>query len=195
DRVHDLHAPAVVERDVESHARVRAGQSLRLLHLLQHAPRDPPVSPSREHDAHAAVVQLVPTTAEERPVEVHEESHLVSGASPVLRGEPVHRQPREADLERALHGVEQRLLPHLVALGAGQPSLTRPPAVPVHDDPDVPRDPRKVEIGEEAHGRAPLRASNGRLRIRRSRWYSTNPYTMAPAALPAGPSVTPRPPP
>ena len=52
----------------------------------------------------------------------------------------------EADLERALDRVEQRLLAGRVTVGALQPALLRPPAVAVHDDRDVPRDPLRIEL-------------------------------------------------
>ena len=54
-------------------------------------------------------LQLVAARDQQPLVEVHEEPHLVERAAPVLGGERVHRQPLEADLERALDRVEQRL--------------------------------------------------------------------------------------
>ena len=48
---------------------------------------------------------------QDRLVEVHEEPHLVARPPPVLGGEGVDGEPAQTELERALDGVEQRLLP------------------------------------------------------------------------------------
>ena len=63
---------------------------------------------------------------EDAVVEVHEEPNLVERPAPVLRREGVHREPIEAELERALDGVEQRLLPRGVSFGALQALAASP---------------------------------------------------------------------
>src|SRR5207302_5308095 len=110
----------------------------------------------------------------------------------------------QADVQGALHGVEQRLLAGGVPLGPRQGPLLGPPAVAVHHDPHVVRERPQIEVGQEAHGAAGAgsgsgggagsgsggsagsgrgcRASNAKLRIRRSRWYSTKPYRAARAS-------------
>ena len=91
------------------------------------------------------LVQLVAAIGEDALVEVHEVADLVDGTLPVLGRERVHRQPVEAELERAVDGVEQRLLAGGVAFGAGQAALGRPASVAVHDARDVARDPLRID--------------------------------------------------
>ena len=86
----------------------------------------PPVAPTGEAHAHAPLVHLVAAAGEDRLVEPHEVAHLVGGPLPVLGGEGVDREPLDAQLERALDRVEQRLLAGGVALGA----LEAPTAAP-----------------------------------------------------------------
>ena len=150
-RVDDLGAPAVVERDVERHRRVVPGEPGGPVHLAQHAARDPPVAPPRERDAHALGVQLVGAPLEQPPVEVHEVAHLVDRPAPVLGGERVDGQGPHPGGERAVGGVEQRLLARGVALGARQALALGPSAVAVHDDGHVARDRRRVNRRRQGH--------------------------------------------
>ena len=101
-----------------------------------------------EADAHVALVQLVPPAHEDPLVEPHEVADLVGRPLPVLGGEGVDGEPLDAELERALDGVEQGLLARGVALGAGQAPLLGPPPVAVHDDADVGGDPVRVDAVE-----------------------------------------------
>ena len=137
-RIHDLGATAVVEGDAEGHPLVAAGQGDDLVHVTQDPLGHPPVATAGEHDPHPPLVELLPALAEDRVAHhVHEEPHLVRRAAPVLRREGVHRQPRQTEVERPLHHVEQRLLPGPVALGAGQAAPAGPAPVAVHDTGDV----------------------------------------------------------
>ena len=81
----------------------------------------------------------------------HEEAHLVERAAPVLGRERVHGHPLQPDLERALDGVEERLLARRVAVGALQAPPLRPAPVAVHDDRDVTRHARRIDALD--HGR------------------------------------------
>ena len=99
-------------------------------------------------DAHAALVQLVTAPRQDRLVEPHEVAHLVDRPAPVLGGERVDGEPLDAELERALDGVEERLLAGGVALGALQAPLLRPPAVAVHHAPDVGGDAVRIDALE-----------------------------------------------
>ena len=58
----------------------------------------------------------------------------------------------QADVERALDGVEQRLLPRRVAVGALEPPPLRPAPVAVHHDRDVAGNPPRIELGVDGHG-------------------------------------------
>ena len=89
-------------------------------------------------------------------VEVHEEAHLVERAAPVLGRERVHRQPRQADVERAVDGVEQGFLARGVPVGALEPALLGPAPVAVHDHRDVRRDVRRGR-GRSPSGTYPRR--------------------------------------
>ena len=73
--------------------RVVRGQLDRLVHPLEQPPRHPPVAPTDERDAHAALVQFVPAAHEDRLVEAHEVPDLVDRTPPVLGGERVHGEP------------------------------------------------------------------------------------------------------
>ena len=95
-------------------------------------------------------------------VEVHEETHFVERPAPVLGGEREDRHVREADVERAFHRVEERLLPRRVAFGAFQAPLLRPPPVAVHDDGDVGRHPVGIEV-HHRFGPYPWPRRRGRL--------------------------------
>ena len=77
-------------------------------------------------DPHAQRVQLVAAAADDVAVEAHQEADLVRRALPVLGGERVGRDVRDAELDRARDDVEQRRLAGLVALGARQPALPWP---------------------------------------------------------------------
>jgi aminoglycoside phosphotransferase len=113
------------------------GELDRLVHAAQQALGHPPVAPADEAHAHAPLVQLVAAAHQQRLVEAHEVADLVGRALPVLGGEGVDGEPLDAEVERALDRVEQRLLAGGVALGALQPAFAGPPAVAVHDDGDV----------------------------------------------------------
>ena len=104
-------------------------------------------------------MQLVAAAHEQPLVEVHEEAHLVERAAPVLGRERVHGEPLEAELERALDRVEQRLLARGVPVGALEAPLLRPPAVAVHHHRHVRGDPIGVDARQVAAVRKPGRGS------------------------------------
>src|SRR5260370_1005184 len=64
-------------------------------------------------------------------VDAHEEAPRRGRPCPVLGGDRVRRQPRDARLDRALDAVEQRVLPRLVALGPREAALLGPATVAV----------------------------------------------------------------
>ena len=96
-----------------------------------------------------ALVEVVAPAQQQRLVEAHEEAHLVDRPAPVLGGERVDRHPAQAELERALDGVEQRLLARGVTVGALQAPPLRPATVAVHHDRDVARHRAQVEVGRQ----------------------------------------------
>ena len=120
---------------------------LRLLDAPTHARRHPAGASPDEAHPDAALVEVVAARHQQALVEAHEEPDLVERAAPVLGGEGVDGHPAQADLERAVDGVEQCLLARRVPVGALQPALLRPATVAVHHDRDVRGDPREIEIG------------------------------------------------
>ncbi len=145
--VDDLGPAAVVEGHGEGQGAVGLGELDRLVHAAQHPPRDPPVPPPGEADAHALFVQLVAPAHQQGLVEPHEVADLVGGPPPVLGGEGVHGEPPDPDLEAPVDHVEQRRLTGGVALGPRQVPPAGPPAVAVHDTGHVGRHPAPVELG------------------------------------------------
>src|SRR5262249_48774599 len=186
---------AVVERDRERHGAVVLRLLLRAFHLVQDAPRKPPVAAADELHLYVPRVHLVGPAAERVSLEVHQVADLAGRPLPVLGGEREHRQVLQASFERSLDDVEQRLLAAVVALRPRQAALLGPAAVAVHDDGDVSGHRRAVEVSQEAHGDeagtasgrtatagSGWRASRLKLRMRRSRWNSVNPYRIARAS-------------
>ena len=146
-RVDELGPAPVVERERQRHLGVvaRVSASVSSMRRRTRPGTRPPRRPMNRTRT-PLLVQLVAARHQQALVEVHEEAHFVERPAPVLGGEREDRHPREADLERALDGVEERLLPRGVALGALQAPLLRPPPVAVHDDRDVGRHPVGVEV-------------------------------------------------
>ena len=130
--IDELGSAAVVERDDEVHDLVATREFERFVHLAQQPLWHPPIAPADESDADTAIVELVSTTDEDRLVEVHQESHFVDRPAPVLGRERIDGEPLDAERERAFDGVEQRFFAGLVALGALEAPLGRPPAIAVH---------------------------------------------------------------
>jgi hypothetical protein len=118
-------------------------------------------------------VELVAPPVDDITVEPHEEPHLVRRAAPVLGGERVRRQVRDAQLDRAHDHIEQRRLTALVTLRPGQAALLGPAAVPVHHQRHVPGH----ELGWNARRLNPLRVRLGR------------PDRARPVPVPRGPVV------
>ena len=144
-RVHQLGAPAVVERERQRHPAVPARELLGVLDVAQHPSRHPTAPSADEANAHSSLVQVVPATEQQRLVEAHQEPHLVDRAAPVLGRKGIHREPRKADLEPTLDGVEQRLFACGMPFGAGQVALPRPPTVSVHHDRHMAREMCQVD--------------------------------------------------
>ena len=126
DGVDDLGAAAVVEGERQREPAVRARERLGLLDALEHTARHPTTTPADEPDPHPLLVQLVAPLDQQPLVEAHEEPNLVERAAPVLGRERVDGEPPQPDVERALDGVEERLLPRRVALGALQAAASGP---------------------------------------------------------------------
>ena len=160
-RVDDLGATAVVERDGERHRAVAGGERERLVHPTDQPLGHAPVAPTDEPHAHAAIVELVAPAHEDRLVELHEEAHLVGRAPPVLGGEGVDREPLDAEVERPLDGVEQRLLARRVPFGAGQAPLLGPAPVAVHHAPDMDGDASRVDLVDRQGHQVEVTASAG----------------------------------
>src|SRR5581483_10205119 len=155
----DLGPTSVVEGDGEGHPPVLLGQGRRLVHVPDDVPGHPPIASAREPDADAPLVQLVAAADEDVFVEVDEEPHLVGRAPPVLRRERVHGQPLHPELERALDGLEHRLLAPLVTFGATQPAGLGPPTVAIHHAPDVGRNAFRVDAVDHGVSSAARAAS------------------------------------
>src|SRR4051812_15267957 len=114
-----LRATAIVDAHRQGEAVVGPGELLRILELIDDALPQPPSTPRPAH-SHAHLVHLVAATADDLPVEAHEEPHLLRGATPVLRREGVRGDVPYAELEGPLHHVEQRSLAGLVTRCARQ---------------------------------------------------------------------------
>ncbi len=130
--------------------RVVLGQSHRLVHPLEQSPRHTPIATTGEADAHALLVELVSAAQQDVLVEAHQVAHFVDRSPPVLGRERVHGEPVDAELERALDRVEQRLFAGGVAFGALQATCGGPAAVAVHHAADVGGDAGLVESVEQA---------------------------------------------
>ena len=139
DRVGDLGPPAIVDAEVEGQAGVVLGEFLRDLEFVDDAAPEPR-TPAHPAHPHAPRVELIPAAADDVAVEPHEEADLLGRAPPVLRGEGVGGQMRDAQLDGTGDDVEQRRLAGLVALRPGQAALVGPAPVAVHDDRHVPGD-------------------------------------------------------
>jgi hypothetical protein len=146
--VDQLGPSAVVEGDDERHLPVPPGELHGFVHPALHPGRDPPAPPAGEADPHAPLVELVSAAQEQVLVEVHEVPDLVQRPAPVLGGEGIGGEVLHAHLERAFHGVEERLLPGGVAIGALEALALGPPPVAVHDHRDVTGDTVGVEAGD-----------------------------------------------
>ena len=149
DGIDDLGPASVVEGEGQRESAVVSGQCRRFVLASQQPPRHPPVAPAGETDAHSLLVQLSRRRSEDLLVEPHEEAHLVDRPTPVLRREGVDGQPLDAEIERALHGVEQRLLARGMPVGAFEPAPLGPPAVAVHHTADVARYAAQVDAIHE----------------------------------------------
>src|SRR6478736_7974323 len=119
--VGELRAAAVVDAHRQRQDVVLAGEVLGDAKLLDH--RLPqPWRPAGPTDPDAELVHLVTAATDHVAVEAHQELHLVGRPAPVLGREGVGGDRLHPDLDRALDDVEERVLPLLVALGAGQPA-------------------------------------------------------------------------
>src|SRR3546814_1552290 len=105
--------PAVVEGEGEGHSAVAGGHGLGVVDVALHPLRHPPALATDEPNSHALAVELVAAGQQQSLVEAHEEAHLVDRATPVLSGEGVDGEPSHAELQRALDGIEERLLPQI----------------------------------------------------------------------------------
>ena len=149
DGVDDLGPAAVVEGHGHDHPAVVPGELDRLVHAPEHPPGHPPVAAPGEADLDSLLVELVAPAHEQRLVEPHEVAHLVGRAAPVLGREGVEGDPLDADLEGAVHHIEQSGLARGVPLRPRQPARARPATVPIHDTGDVGGDAGPVELGRD----------------------------------------------
>ena len=119
-RFDDLGPAAVVHAVVDGDDVVADGHLLGDVELLDDAA---PHARPRTHPSHphAHRVEVLATAAHHLAVEAHQEPHLFGAPLPVLRGEGVHGQVLDADLDRAAGDVDQHRLAHLVAFGAAEP--------------------------------------------------------------------------
>ena len=145
--MHDLLAPAVVERDVQLQARV----VLRLLHggiqrlLLTLQSLGHVADIAQDADADVLAVQLVQLLGEVFQQKPHQRANLLGGALPVLSGERIDGQGLDAQVIRMPDNLAQRLHAGLVAKGTRHAALLRPAAVAIHDDGDMARQQRPVK--------------------------------------------------
>ena len=135
--INDLGAAAVVDAELQGQHRVARGHLLGVLKLPDHAAPQPgtPAGPAHPH---AHLVQLIAAAADYVAVEAHQEADLVRRAPPVLGGERVGRQVRDAQLDGSHDHVEQRVLAPLVAFRPRQVALLGPAAVAIHDQGHMP---------------------------------------------------------
>src|SRR5438270_860719 len=114
---------------------VRRSRSAARIGLTSKAPLPPGVrADGLGHVPHQAVGLSSDRLLEER----HQPADLVGLARPVLGGEAVERQVLDAALARGAQGAPDRLDARAVTGDCGKVTPTRPSAVPVHDDRDVP---------------------------------------------------------
>src|SRR5271166_33568 len=135
-RVHDLGAPAVVERHEQRDPRVGGGQLFGPDHLLAQPFADALAAADEAH-AHALLVQLGGLAGDAPREHPHQALHLGPRARPVLGGERVHGQLLDAEVggvaQPGLDGVGARV----VTLVDRHPASPSPAPVAVGDDGDV----------------------------------------------------------
>jgi hypothetical protein len=107
-RIEDLGPRAVVEGDVEGHARVGRVVAFGALHRLTD-PRLEPLATSQEQHARAPLLHLGHLGGDLLEEEIHERAHLVVRPRPVLGRERVDGELGDLAVERAFDDVAQGL--------------------------------------------------------------------------------------
>src|SRR5262249_1058275 len=112
--------------------------------------------------ADVVVQDLVPLAHEELPEQPHQRVHLARRARPVLLAEGVQRERREPEPPATAHAPPDRSAARLVPRLARLSPRFRPPAVAIHDDPNV---VREIPGFDEVHrrGEFPLLTTDCRL--------------------------------
>src|SRR5439155_20343006 len=136
DGVHQLRAPPVVETDVEDTLAVLRCSSLGAQDSLLHPLRELG-TPTADHDADAAIVELVDLPLDCLVEQAHERSDLRAGPSPVLGREHVHTEHFHPETLAGIHDPLHRPHARPVAEAVWAPALASPAPVAVHDDADV----------------------------------------------------------
>ena len=132
----DLLAPAVAQGEGQDHLGVLGAVAPQFLQRVAHAGRQP-VQLADGVQPDPVVHDLGPLALQVVAQQVHQPAHLVRRALPVLRGEGVQRERRQAQLARGAGHLAHGVGAPPVTFQAREPALLRPASVPVHDDADV----------------------------------------------------------
>ena len=154
DGLEDLRPAAVVQGQDEGHPAVPRGRPLQPFDLRQGRPGDA-VPVADDPEAEVVLVDrpavLPQVLAEKAP----EADDLLARPFPVLLGEGVEREVRDAQAGAGLGRLADGLGAGLVPLDPGEPPLSRPAPVAVHDDGDMAGKPGRVDGGGEPFLLAP----------------------------------------
>ncbi len=146
--VHDLRPAAVVQGQDDDHPAVVPGLRFQPLELPQDGPGDPVLLPD-DHQAEVVLAKdlavLLQIVLEKRP----ELRDLLAGTLPVLLGEGEKGEDLYAQAGRGFDDLADGIGSRLVPVDAGKPPLPGPPAVAVHDDGDVTREPGSVQATDQ----------------------------------------------
>ena len=138
ERIHDLRAPSVIQREIQDQPRIPCGA---LDGMPQRLPADSRefVGPSHRHQPHVVLHQLLQFLAGRIPKKPHQSQYLAPRAIPILYGEGIERQYLDAQLTARLHHVPHGRPACAMSLAPIQSLPLCPSPVSVHDDGDVPR--------------------------------------------------------
>src|SRR5579871_4171261 len=148
DRAHDVVAPAVAHGERDGHARVVARRRDRLAQRSAHR-RGQPAQVADREQADVMLHHLAELALQVAAQQRHEAVDLARRAVPVLAREREQREVLDAQPPARLHHRAHRLLAGTVPVEARKAALLRPAAVAVHDDGDVARQPRGIDLDHQ----------------------------------------------
>jgi hypothetical protein len=143
--IDDLGAPAVIEGDLEKKSGIRGGLLLRVTELALHARIESVHAPDRD-EADVVLHQRLQLFAEVLLEQHHQRGHFIAGPLPVLDGKRIERHHAELEPRRGLHDLAHGGDAGAMSFDARQAPRPRPAPVAVHDDGDVAREAREVDL-------------------------------------------------